>query len=811
MLALYPNCITHVYAAEIISDDSDENKKTQAQASDQKKPVKLDYSFIQGGASAQLSSWEDINNKFIPGTYFLDVYVNDRKAVKREINILPEDKNDICFSAEWLQKAGVFISESFFTSQYQKERNCWVLSGAPGVIVDLDVATQTLKISLPQAALSNIPADQPWEYGNPALRGNYMVNTNVSQGGNTSFGSAALKANVGSWILNSSATASNERSQIVMLNATRALQSFKSDFTVGKTFVGDDLLGGGSIIGASLKSNNSMRSGDLGYAPVFRGIANSPSRVTLTQSGITVYSEPVPPGPFIISNVPLLSSGDVEMIVTEQNGSVTRQNFPLTVMKGMINPGQIEYSLSSGRADTSGNSATSEGYVMSASAGYGFNFLTLRSGALLHKKYQGISAAATTSFGVAGGVSLSGALSKAESGDGSRFDGSKMQAVWNKTFEGTSTGLFVSASHRTERFMEYSSFSSSDKSACRRDNASSCRPASENRGVRNELTIGFNQPVGQFFNTGLNGWRRDYWNSDVTENGLTMNVSTQISSVNLNLGGTLTQSGAGNTSWSTSLSLSVPFSVFDRRMSTYTTITTGEQGGATITSGVSGSVNERLTYALGAGRNNDGSMQTNLSGSWTGDKASMNMSMSQSRSGSTGSASLSGSILAIPAARSIIFSRNVSDTIAIANIRNTPGVRFSSGMDTTDSQGNVVIPLSDYRRNTVTVDASTLPQNIELGETSRVVVPSGNAVVYMPFETINIRRYLLQVRKSAGGFMDSGMWATGKNNIPLGFVAQNGVLMINTTEHPGDISLNGCVIRAAKIKESDKIQEVICD
>ncbi|EIQ7861891.1 fimbria/pilus outer membrane usher protein, partial [Salmonella enterica subsp. enterica serovar Infantis] len=92
----------------------------------------------------------------------------------------------------------------------------------------------------------------------------------------------------------------------------------------------------------------SMKPGNLGYTPVFSGIANGPSRVTLTQNGRTLYSGMMPAGPFSVTDVPLYSSGDVTMTVTGDDGREQTQVFPLSVMAGQLSPGQHEFSVAAG-------------------------------------------------------------------------------------------------------------------------------------------------------------------------------------------------------------------------------------------------------------------------------------------------------------------------------------------------------------------------------------------------------------------------------------------------------------------------------
>lgn len=115
----------------------------------------------------------------------------------------------------------------------------------------------------------------------------------------------------------------------------------------------------------------------------------------------------------------------------------------------------------------------------------------------------------------------------------------------------------------------------------------------------------------------------------------------------------------------------------------------------------------------------------------------------------------------------------------MVSVKDTPGVKVMSGNETSDSDGNLVVPLNSYDWNTVTIDAGTLPLDTELSTTSRKVVPTDRAVVWMPFDALKVHRYLLQVRMPDGAFVPGGTWAWDSNNTPLGFVANNGVLMIN--------------------------------
>ncbi|WP_341486680.1 fimbria/pilus outer membrane usher protein (plasmid) [Salmonella enterica subsp. enterica serovar Infantis] len=704
---------------------------------------KLDMSFIQGGAGINPEVWAALNGDYAPGRYLVDLSLNGKEAGKHILDVTPQDSEALCLSEAWLAKAGIYVSAEYFREGYDATRQCYVLAKAPAVKVDFDVATQSLSLAIPQKGLVKMPENVEWDYGTEAFRMNYNANANTGRNNSSAFGSADLNANIGRWVVSSSATAStgdggNNDATINMFTATRAIRSLSADLAVGKTSTGDSLLGSTGTYGVSLSRNNSMKPGNLGYTPVFSGIANGPSRVTLTQNGRTLYSGMMPAGPFSVTDVPLYSSGDVTMTVTGDDGREQTQVFPLSVMAGQLSPGQHEFSVAAGIPD---DDSDLEGGVFAASYGYGLDGLTLRTGGVFNQDWQGASAGAVLGLGYLGALSTDGAYATAKYRDGSRR-GNKVQVAWSKQLELTNTGLRVSWSRQSAEYEDMSSFNP----------AETWLQQNQGRRTRDEWNAGISQPV------------------------------------------------------------SVPFTLFERKYSSSTTVSTGKDGGTGVSTGISGALNDRFSYGLGGGRDSDGGVSSYLNAAYSGDRANLNGTVNHSSgSGTSGSVSASGSVLAVPAARDIMFSRTTGDTVAVVSVKDTPGVKVMSGNETSDSDGNLVVPLNSYDWNTVTIDAGTLPLDTELSTTSRKVVPTDRAVVWMPFDALKVHRYLLQVRMPDGAFVPGGTWARDSNNTPLGFVANNGVLMINAVDRPGDITLGQCRIPAAKLQETAKLQEITCE
>lgn len=775
---------------------------------------KLDMSFIQGGAGINPEVWAALNGNYAPGRYLVDLSLNGKDIGKRILDVTPQDSEALCLTDAWLTGAGVYVSADYFREGYDATRQCYVLTKAPSAKVDFDVSTQSLALSIPQQGLVKMPENVEWDYGTDAFRVNYNANANTGRHNTSAFGSADLKANVGRWVVSSSATAStgdsgDNEATINMFTATRAIRSLSADLAVGKTSTGDNLLGSTGTYGVSLSRNNSMKPGNLGYTPVFSGIADGPSRVTLTQNGRMLYSEMVPAGPFSVTDVPLYTSGDVTMTVTGDDGREQKQVFPLSVMSGQLSPGEHEFSVAAGMPD---DDSDLEGGVFAASYGYGLNGLTLRAGGVFNRDWQGASAGTVLGLGYLGAVSADGAYATAKYRDGSR-SGNKVQLAWNKQLALTDTGLRVSWSRQSAEYEDMSSF----------DPAETWLQQNQGRRTKDEWNAGISQPVGGLFSLSVSGWQRSYYPASTTgsyryagdngrDTGITGSLSTQIKGVSLNLGWSGSRNTQGENNWSASASVSVPFTLFDRKYSSSTSVSTGKDGGTGFSTGVSGSLNDRFSYGFGGGRDSGGGGTGYLNASYSGDRAYLSGTMNHSTgSGTSGSVSASGSVLAVPAARDVMFSRNSNDTVAVVNVKDTPGVKVTSGDGQTNGDGNLVVSLNSYDWNTVTIDAGTLPLNTELATTSMKVVPTDSAVVWMPFDALKVHRYLLQVKQRNGEFVPGGTWARDSKNTPLGFVANNGVLMINAVDRPGDITLGQCRIPAAKLQETEKLQEITCE
>lgn len=86
----------------------------------------------------------------------------------------------------------------------------------------------------------------------------------------------------------------------------------------------------------------------------------------------------------------------------------------------------------------------------------------------------------------------------------------------------------------------------------------------------------------------------------------------------------------GENTWSASASVSVPFTLFERKYSSSTTVSTGKDGGTGVSTGISGALNDRFSYGLGGGRDSDGGVSSYLNAAYSGDRANLNGTVNHS-------------------------------------------------------------------------------------------------------------------------------------------------------------------------------------
>ena len=761
----------------------------------------FNYSFIRGG-SKQIP--EILNNidKNASGKYFVDIIFNKSKvAASVELNINEKDSEYICLSEEWLENSGIHINKEFYKTFFNASQECYYIGKEKNSKVKLDPSLQELSIDMPQAGFIDSKKEGgTWDYGSTGFKLAYDLNTSKSTDQDrTTYGNIEGQINIGEWVLLGRGYAyQGEKFESNNLLLTHAIKSIKSDILIGKTQSYNTLNDGFTFYGAQLKSNQDMYPWDSqSYAPVINGIARTHARVTVEQGGYTLKSFVVPPGPFVINDLTGVYSGDIILKIYEEDGSVKEQRFPVAVLPNLLKPGNYNYNIAVGsKVDQYSDKRDDDSLFAQMTYDYGFEPFTLNTSALVDKNYNNIGLGLIRSFGWFGAVAMSGNLSQAKYHNGKAMNGFSASVKYARALGENANLQLIGYRFNSENYIDYTDFNYRYYSLLNN------RPKQ-----RYESIITYQLPeMNVFFN--MSAWKEDYWDSS-SEVGANLNLNKSFNNISVSLNAGYSRLQGMENDYNTGISLSVPFSVFDKSQYSFSGINYDRRNGTNFNTGVSGSINSRLSYnaSISQSRNTTGSA---VSASYLFDEVQTSASYSQMGSTSSSSFQVGGSIIGLPDA-GILFTPVKNDEIAVVQMEDVPGVRFNGSMPG-DKKGRAVIPLTAYNNNTITVNADNLPQSVELTENAINVTPTENAIIYKKVKYRKINTYIVKVISSNGFVIPMGSIAKNAENQEIGYVNNGGILLMNLEDKDeGIISVGDCKFDSRSLqKDMGKVQEIKC-
>ncbi|MTC35276.1 fimbria/pilus outer membrane usher protein, partial [Providencia alcalifaciens] len=713
------------------------------------------------------------------GEYTVSVFVNQQDVGQFTLNFIKNAQGDIApeLTPEQLDTFGVNVPHIPVLKDLPKGELISDLGALiPQATTRLDLSRLRLTISVPQVAMQSLisrNADPSlWDDGIPALMANY----NVSAGRTTSrydgkknqntnvFASARLGANAGPWRLrsnlthsrfeysggNNSSATTNTQTYFSNTTLSRDIRALRSTLLVGESSTGSDVFDGVPFKGVQLTSNEQMLPSQLrGYAPAISGVANSNARVTIRQNGNIVYEAYVAPGPFYINDIQQAGlSGDYDVTVTEADGAQRQFVVPYSSLPVMLRPGGWKYEVASGRYNGNLTTRSRRSDFILGTAVYGLhNDVTVYGGALLAKDYQSLSVGTGVSLGDFGAVSTDVTHSSAKfsysnqvASTSERKTGQSYRIRYSKSLMATGTSVDLTAlRYSTEHFYNFSEFNSQ---GYRLEDGLS--PWTLQR-RRSSFQTQLSQQMQQYGSLHFRANRDDYWGSSRTLTGLSVGYSNSFKGVSYGVNYNIDRVKDSRNNWpenrQLSFNLSVPFSLFthDRDVqSIYATYSLShDQNGRTQNnSGLSGSLMDgKLSYGASQSWGNKGQIaNTNLNAGYQGDKGSLSGGYSYSNNAQSINMNASGG--ALLHSEGLTLSRSMGDSVALISAPGAEDVSVNGGTAVTDWRGYAVAPyLSDYNKNSIGLDPSTLPENVDLPQSNTNVYPTKGAVVKANFRT----------------------------------------------------------------------------
>lgn len=714
------------------------------------------------------------------GAYSVDVFVNNAFVRAQNITFAhdPGGKLQPVLSPAQLQDLGVDIKgvPALAVLPADKTLSSPLSAYIPQAATHLDFSRLRLNLSVPQLNMqphySETLDPDSWQEGMPAFLLNYSLNGSTNQrnsNGNNQenqylFGSFQPGLNLGAWRLRNNSTYSynqqrydqydlmedakkrTSRSQSRWSSNQTYLQRdiipWRSQLTMGETSTGSvagQVLDGFSYRGVNLASDESMLPGYMtGFAPVISGIAKSNALVSIIQNGVMIYQTNVAPGPFRINDLPGSSnSGDLVVTVTEADGSKHGFTQPYTTLPVMLRPGQWRYEVAGGQYYQGHGSYGSRqlGFGM-GSLIYGLhNNVTLYGGTIMAKDYMSLALGGGFSLLSLGALSLDVTHSDATLVNNQKMSGESYRARFSKSMLSSGTTVDLTAYRYSTR--NFLSFQDANTQGYNSDNG---LPPWLNDRRRSSFEMRLSQQLWGNYSLWLSGRRDNYWGSDRTNTTLSSGLSSVYRGVSWGVNYSIDRM-RGDGSWPVNrqmaFNVNVPMSLFGPSpalSNSYANYSISHDSSGRVSNqlGVGGSLLEDNSLNWSAsesqgnkGQGNSGSVSTGYNGTY----GQANLGYNYDNQGGRGvTYGMNGGLMVHQ--YGVTLAQRVGDAAVLVHTPGVSGVRVMNGAGTqTDYWGNAIVNAGRYRRNSIDIDPSSLPEGANLTQTSQSVYPTAGALV----------------------------------------------------------------------------------
>ncbi|HHU4047294.1 TPA: fimbria/pilus outer membrane usher protein [Enterobacter cloacae] len=743
----------------------------------------------------------------LPGSYLVDIYVNSNKVDTRQVNFVEtEETLQPELTPQQLADMGVKVNAFPELQRLPPDKPVSNISDyIPGVVSKFDFSAQRLDINIPQAALTSEARGYVnpalWDQGLPALMLNYNFSGSsqwqANQGGREDYRYLNLRsgANFGEWRIRNYSTWNSAGGRSEWQNISsylqRDIQSLKAQFTLGDSTTPGEIFDSLQYQGLQLTSDDNMYPDSLkGFAPVVRGIARSNARVTIKQNGYIIYQTYVPAGPFEINDLyPTAASGELEVIISEADGSERKQIQPFSAVPVMLREGRLKYSATAGKYKTSTPGAITPSFGQGTLI-YGLPFdVTLYGGGLFASNYYSVAAGVGRGFGNFGSISMDITKAKTRFQDSQEANGQSLRFQYGKNFEATATTVTLAGyRYSTSGFYDFREANETD--------ARNKAFTGVGNNKRSRMQLNINQSLGDYGSVYFSAYQQSFWGNNKYERNISTGYNFNYHSIAYGVNYTLNQiPGTHQQDRQFAFTVQVPLGKWLPNSWANYGLTSSRNGSSRHEVGLSGTLleNKNLNYSVQQSYENRGvggnsSLGADYRSHWGQVRGGYNYTNDyrQINYGLAGAvvAHPYGVTLSQPLGESMILVRapGASDV----NIINHTGV-------STDARGYAVVPYaSSYRLNRIALDTETLPEQIDITETVLNRAPTKGALVLADFRTQKGNRILVTLSRR-GNVVPFGATATlvqsqdGYENI--GIVGQDGQLYMSGVPDSGQIDI----------------------
>jgi outer membrane usher protein FimD/PapC len=739
----------------------------------------------------------------MPGTYGMIVHVNKNDLPEQQISFFPP-KDDpsasrACISAALANELG-FKTSVLKDLTWWHGGECLNESSVPGMEARGDLATNALYLSIPQAFLeySDEDWDPPsrWDEGIPGLLFDYNVNArNQSQHRNgngngngnstqTLSGNGTAGSNLGAWRLRAdwqanldhqtgSGQPTHKQLDWSRYYAYRAIPSLRSKLTLGENYLDSSIFDSFRFTGASLISDDNMLPPNLrGYAPEVTGVARTNANVVISQQGRVLYETTVASGPFRIQDINDAVSGELNVRVEEQDGSVQEFVMNTANIPYLTRPGAVRFKLASGKPSDWQHHSRGPVFGTGEFSWGVSNGWSLYGGGLAGGDYNALSLGIGRDLMALGALSFDATQSRVRlPQEDSTLSGGSYRLSYSKNFDEYDSQVTFAGYRFSEKdFMSMSEYLDARYYGTRTGNG------------KEMYTVTFNK---HFRDWGLSSYvnysHQTYWDRPANDRyNLTMsryfdvgrfkNLSLSLSAYRNEYNG-IKDDGAY-------LSLSMPWGA----NSTISYNTTVNRNDTTHQVGYYDRVDEHNNYQLRAGSSRSG---VNVNGYYNheGDKARMsaNASYLENRFSAVG-LSMQGGMTMTANGGAMHRTGIAGGTRMLIDTGGVPDVpvRGYGSTANTNAWGKAVIgDVNSYYRNKVSIDVNKLGDNAEATKSVVQATLTEGAIGYRQFDVIAGAKAMAVIKLADGSEPPFGATVMNARKQDTGIVNDGGSIYLS--------------------------------
>lgn len=733
-----------------------------------------------------------------PGSYYLTLYVNNRKLSGEKVVFAMKDGKVIpCMDTNLFLLANV--DSKFIDKSLLSERCVEIRDFIPGAVAEYHDEESTLSLTIPQKYLMYSNGD----YINPELWDDGITAFKMSTSGNLSsfiprdqsaqhtlYSSIQTSLNAGAWRINSrdniylsSFESDNvDKFKHHEIYAYRAMRSLQSKFSVGNLFTSGDFFDSMPLTGITLSTNDQMLPFSMrSYLPVIQGIAESNATVTLIQGGSVIYETQVPPGEFVLNDFYPGSGGDIQVNVRESDGRTTSFTVPYSSVPQLLRRGYQRYALSVG--EVRNNRSNYSPLLFEGTWQYGLdNDLTIYSGLqVTDARYQAftVGSALNTPLG-AFSSDLTRTFYRAEnslSEDCRGFCNADIALNYNKLFDDIGTGL--NASIKESLGQGYTPLSDT------------LQTKQNERALRTRLDLNLSQSLPE--NWGgiyAGGLLSRYWNRP-DEFTWQASYRNAYSSINYSLSYIQREDYWGNQERQVYLNFSFPFMSDEKRRTTLIASGGYNSSGGSLRTAISGVAGDQQQYGFNTYVNSRKGEAFNGGGSFTRTSDALNVGASIGQTGTGTSYGLGFNSGVVIHAGGINFSQGMSDSVAIVHAPDAEGTKIRPDQRAS-IQGNgfgILRSLVPYQYNELYLDPQGSGFGVDIGDFHKRIVPTEGAIVLRTAESKNKPGKLFYINYPDGKIPFGTQVKDPSGNV-VGMTGQNSKVILPDNESKTMYSLS---------------------